>query len=196
MQLPDFLAQITTPTPCRNNPDMWYGESRTARAKAKQWCRACPVRGACAAWALPRPEEEGIWGGTDERDRRVWRRAGRLPRRPRPPAAVPGVRRGACGTVVAFRRHQAASVECAVCREALMERVRDSEGHGTASMYRLELLLDVERCAECREWCRAKSASQRAQRAVVAPETAVAARGVAELPTGRQAAAQPFGKAA
>lgn len=194
MNLPDFLTQITTPTPCADNPDRWaYGASRTDRAHAKQTCRTCPVMTACAAWALPRHDEFGIWGATDEYDRRAWRRTGKLPqRRPRQPAVVPGVRRGGCGTVVAYRRHVAAGETCDVCWEALLERVRESDGHGGAAMYRLEVLLDVPRCPECAEWNRAKSASRRARSAVVGAPGALALRGVTELSDARQAPVQRF----
>lgn len=197
MDLPDFIVQITTPTPCRDNPDMWTdGASSTDRREAKTACYRCPVIAQCAGWALPRPDEYGIWGGTTEDDRRVWRSTGQLPQRRRRPSAVPGGPRLGCGTEAAYRRHRAAGVDCAVCREELLARVMEPEGHGTAGMYKLELLLGVPRCGECREWCRAKSASRRAQRTAVTPVAGAAVREVTEFPTGRQTAAQPFGKAA
>ena len=49
---------------------------------AKSVCRSCPVRGPCLQFALETNQEAGIWGGTDEDERRRLRRAwraGRLP---------------------------------------------------------------------------------------------------------------------
>lgn len=187
MQLPDFLNQITAPTPCRDNPDMWtYGASRTDRERAAAHCRTCPVVTACAQWALPRAEELGIWGATNESDRRYWRRHGRLPRRP-----LVG-----CGTESQMRRHLAAGEDCEKCRTVLTARVSAAEGHGTATLYRLELLLGVPRCAACAEWCRLNTAAARARATARAASVAEVVPEVAELPTGRQTAAQPFGKAA
>lgn len=187
MQLPDFLAQIAAPTPCRDNPDMWTdGASRDDRERAAAHCRTCPVITTCAQWALPRAEELGIWGGTNEADRRYWRRYGRLPRRP-----LVG-----CGTEKQMRRHRDAGEDCAKCRTVLTARVSAAEGHGTGTLYRLELLLGVPRCAACAEWCRLNNAAARARAAARAALAGEVAPEVGELPTGRQKGVQPFGKAA
>ena len=48
---------------------------------AKSICRSCPVQDACLDFALATNQEAGIWGGTDEEERRriqKARRAGRL----------------------------------------------------------------------------------------------------------------------
>lgn len=64
---------------CRDaDPDLFFGpdaEFVTARrqreAKAKAVCAGCPVRRACLAWALDTGQSHGIWGGTNEDERRV-----------------------------------------------------------------------------------------------------------------------------
>lgn len=52
---------------------------------AKSLCVPCPVRSACLAYALTRPEHYGVWGGMDEEERaellRVARRAAERARR-------------------------------------------------------------------------------------------------------------------
>lgn len=60
-------------------------------ADAKAVCRGCPVQDACLQYAFETNQESGIWGGTDEDERRKLRkawRAGRLVR------AKPALRRG------------------------------------------------------------------------------------------------------
>lgn len=55
------------------------------RAEAVALCRACPVREACLRIALADPGIVGIWGGTDEDERRRLRHRSA---RPRPVVAV------------------------------------------------------------------------------------------------------------
>lgn len=55
---------------------------------AKAFCRSCPVQSACLQFALETNQEDGVWGGKDEVERRrlrrerhqfrvgVWRRVG------------------------------------------------------------------------------------------------------------------------
>ncbi|MEU3720769.1 WhiB family transcriptional regulator [Streptomyces californicus] len=47
---------------------------RRQAATAKAICRRCPLQDSCLEGALERGEEFGVWGGTDERDRRAMRR--------------------------------------------------------------------------------------------------------------------------
>lgn len=47
------------------------GESSS---EAKAVCLRCPVQDECLAYAIARPELEGIWGATSERDRMALRR--------------------------------------------------------------------------------------------------------------------------
>ena len=39
--------------------------------EAKRICQACPVVGACLAWALETREPYGIWGGTSVEERQA-----------------------------------------------------------------------------------------------------------------------------
>ena len=59
-------------------------------ARAKTICASCPVRAACLGYALSRRQEQGIWGGLTEGERRRLRRrvASRTPLSPRLPAAA------------------------------------------------------------------------------------------------------------
>ena len=41
----------------------------------KRYCATCPVITECLQWALDNKEETGIWGGTNDRERRKIRRA-------------------------------------------------------------------------------------------------------------------------
>ncbi|MFE3578759.1 WhiB family transcriptional regulator [Streptomyces vinaceus] len=67
---------------CRKSPDWnssFFPNGTTAPFRAitedtKEFCSACPVRLACAAWALTRNMEFGIWGGLDEFERTSIRR--------------------------------------------------------------------------------------------------------------------------
>ncbi|MGW6469457.1 WhiB family transcriptional regulator [Streptomyces rubiginosohelvolus] len=70
---------------CRTeDPDLFFpiGTSGPAIAQAeeaKAVCRRCPVMEACLDWALDSGQDHGVWGGTDESDRRrIHRRAARL----------------------------------------------------------------------------------------------------------------------
>jgi WhiB family redox-sensing transcriptional regulator len=59
---------------CRDaDPELFFPTSRGADLRAevreaKAVCARCPVRAACAAWALEH-REHGVWGGLDEGDR-------------------------------------------------------------------------------------------------------------------------------
>ena len=60
------------------SPDLFFpiGDSvRAAQqvAEAKRVCARCPVQQACLAWALERGPVEGIFGGTDQTERRAMR---------------------------------------------------------------------------------------------------------------------------
>ncbi len=62
------------------------GASIDTLQAAKAVCGRCPVRDACLQFALETKQEDGVWGGTDEDERRRLRRAwragrARLPRR-------------------------------------------------------------------------------------------------------------------
>jgi WhiB family redox-sensing transcriptional regulator len=44
--------------------------------EAKALCSSCPYKMRCLEYALSNPGEQGIWGGTTERDRQAFRRNG------------------------------------------------------------------------------------------------------------------------
>jgi WhiB family redox-sensing transcriptional regulator len=46
-------------------------------AAAKRICRSCDVRADCLEWSLATFQDAGVWGGLDEEERRVIRRARR-----------------------------------------------------------------------------------------------------------------------
>lgn len=59
---------------CNNNdnidPDLFFTPGKKNEDNAKLFCKAlCPVREECLAFAI-RFSQEGIWGGTDEKERR------------------------------------------------------------------------------------------------------------------------------
>jgi WhiB family redox-sensing transcriptional regulator len=56
---------------CVDDPAAWWapGTSRAVQAEAVEWCRSCPVRAECLAYAAAAGEREGVWGGTTPGDR-------------------------------------------------------------------------------------------------------------------------------
>ncbi|MGH1503595.1 MAG: WhiB family transcriptional regulator [Acidimicrobiales bacterium] len=53
-------------------------DDRWAVSRAKAICSTCPVQEQCREHAMTSREPAGVWGGTDEWERRrVWRREGR-----------------------------------------------------------------------------------------------------------------------
>ncbi|MFD3821912.1 WhiB family transcriptional regulator [Streptomyces sp. NPDC058625] len=65
---------------CREeDPDLFFPIGNTGPAllqieEAKAVCRRCPVMERCLQWALESGQEHGVWGGTDEDDRRRMKR--------------------------------------------------------------------------------------------------------------------------
>jgi WhiB family redox-sensing transcriptional regulator len=76
---------------CRScDPELFFPSGSTGAAldqirAATSICRSCPVQRPCLQFALETNQEAGIWGGTDEEERRklrrAWRAGGRLPKR-------------------------------------------------------------------------------------------------------------------
>jgi WhiB family redox-sensing transcriptional regulator len=62
---------------CRDkDPNLFYPVGRGQAAieqteVAKAFCRACPSKEACLAFALAARQEMGVWGGTSPEERRV-----------------------------------------------------------------------------------------------------------------------------
>ncbi|MEE6269147.1 WhiB family transcriptional regulator [Streptomyces diastatochromogenes] len=61
---------------CREeDPELFFpigniGPARLQIQKAKAICRRCPVQLACRTWALETEQEDGVWGGLSEAERR------------------------------------------------------------------------------------------------------------------------------
>jgi WhiB family transcriptional regulator, redox-sensing transcriptional regulator len=66
---------------CRDtDPDLFFPVGSTGPAieqiaAAKLVCRNCDVQGPCLEFALATNQEAGVWGGTDEDERRKLRKA-------------------------------------------------------------------------------------------------------------------------
>ncbi|KOT54116.1 MULTISPECIES: WhiB family transcriptional regulator [Streptomyces] len=60
------------------DPELFFpvgvtGPAAQQQADAKAVCRQCPVTSECLEWALETGQNYGIWGGTDEEERRKLR---------------------------------------------------------------------------------------------------------------------------
>ncbi len=53
----------------REDPALFFPETKRAEKQAKAICSACPVRTDCLNAALARGEQDGIWGGLGFTDR-------------------------------------------------------------------------------------------------------------------------------
>ncbi|WP_051848752.1 MULTISPECIES: WhiB family transcriptional regulator [unclassified Streptomyces] len=145
--LPPFLLQLphNSRTPCFYQPEVFApGEAAPTELHAREarlLCAACPVRAACADWAINTSQPRGIWGGLTPAERRA-------------------ARRPECGTEAGWRSHRSRGEGCTTCREAHDERLRagrrarlDQEHRkygGSLAAYRLELLLGLPTCLRCR----------------------------------------------
>ena len=52
----------------------FFPESDEQAAAAKLICATCPVRAACLEFAIVTRQDDGVWGGLDENERRRVRR--------------------------------------------------------------------------------------------------------------------------
>ncbi|MEV5440930.1 WhiB family transcriptional regulator [Streptomyces sp. NPDC052682] len=65
---------------CRHeDPDLFFpigtsGPALLQAEQAKAVCRRCPVRDDCLQWALDTGQTIGVWGGTNETERRALKR--------------------------------------------------------------------------------------------------------------------------
>jgi WhiB family transcriptional regulator, redox-sensing transcriptional regulator len=78
-----MAAMVTTYDPndwrgdaaCRDlDTAVFFPEDDQGVAEAKAVCAACPVRDACLDFALITRQDDGVWGGLDESERRRVRR--------------------------------------------------------------------------------------------------------------------------
>lgn len=79
IKAPDFDgSQVCAQT----DPDLFFpesaGESRIKMAIVKPLCDSCEFKVLCLEYAVARPELQGIWAGTTEKDRQRIRRERRL----------------------------------------------------------------------------------------------------------------------
>lgn len=51
--------------------DVFFATDDAGVDVAKAVCARCPVVDECLAWALAHGEDQGVWGGTSERERRL-----------------------------------------------------------------------------------------------------------------------------
>ena len=60
---------------CRDvDTAVFFPEAETELAAANAICATCPVRDACLDFALITRQDDGVWGGLDENERRRVRR--------------------------------------------------------------------------------------------------------------------------
>jgi WhiB family redox-sensing transcriptional regulator len=60
---------------CRTaDTSVFFPDTEEEAATAKAICAACPVREACLTFALANRQEQGVWGGMTETERRRLRR--------------------------------------------------------------------------------------------------------------------------
>lgn len=65
---------------CRTeDPELFFpvgssGPALVQAERAKKICRDCPVKDPCLEWAMAHGQETGVWGGTDEDERRALKR--------------------------------------------------------------------------------------------------------------------------
>lgn len=62
-----------------HDPELFFpagtvGASAAKIAAAKRICAGCPVQAECLSYAVTTAQRFGIWGGTDEEERRLIRR--------------------------------------------------------------------------------------------------------------------------
>ena len=56
---------------CRDaDPELFFSNEENDRERALLYCSSCPVRTECLEHALATREVYGIWGGTDEQERK------------------------------------------------------------------------------------------------------------------------------
>ncbi|PLW68031.1 WhiB family transcriptional regulator [Streptomyces sp. SCUT-3] len=65
---------------CRTeDPELFFpvgssGSALLQTERAKKVCRSCPAKDPCLEWAMTHSQESGVWGGTDEDERRALKR--------------------------------------------------------------------------------------------------------------------------
>ncbi|MFD4572068.1 WhiB family transcriptional regulator [Streptomyces sp. NPDC058417] len=198
------LAAVTPGLPCRTtDPELWFSRSSSERALAVALCEDCPIRQACAQYAIDNRGVSGVWGGTTLADRsRFWTgqrhrldEAGRI--------------RLVCGSERAYRAHfsyreqpgpDCADGDCVAAHEELVtvrRRERLAAEHakgGSAAGYFIHRRMGDPVCDGCREALRAERRERRERERAAGDRARAAwdARKAAERVAGPQAAVQPL----
>jgi WhiB family transcriptional regulator, redox-sensing transcriptional regulator len=63
------------------DPNLFFATDEASQRAAMTMCSTCPVRRPCLEHAMRAGETYGIWGGTDEAERKRLARQGRFGRR-------------------------------------------------------------------------------------------------------------------
>lgn len=63
----EWMADAACP---ETDPDLFFPERNSRGLDAKAICRLCAVEEECLAYAMAHPEVQGVWGGTNDADRR------------------------------------------------------------------------------------------------------------------------------
>jgi WhiB family redox-sensing transcriptional regulator len=73
---PDLDRSWMVAAACRDlDPDLFFPDRGHSTSEARAVCADCPVRSDCLEYALESVEQQGIWGGTSETERRTIRGA-------------------------------------------------------------------------------------------------------------------------
>jgi len=63
--VPGFVPEGVRP-PCRDaDPELFFPVGADPGIEARAVCRCCPLKTACAEWAMQTRQAYGIWGGLD-----------------------------------------------------------------------------------------------------------------------------------
>ncbi|WP_406735374.1 WhiB family transcriptional regulator [Streptomyces sp. NBC_01108] len=168
IELPAFLNGTATCAQPEHDPDLWASALPADQHEAARICQGCPLRPACADYALTRPEERGTWGGLTVTERR---------RILRPDDETwlddQGRVRVPCGSYKALFAHIRYGEECQPCRDAQAARTRaarvaqlaqEHEVGGTVAGAAIHRRLGEPVCVGCRAAVARQSAVQRAAR--------------------------------
>jgi Transcription factor WhiB len=75
VQFTDACARLKTP--CYGNPDLFFDEHPKSVEAAKAKCATCPLQAGCLNFALDARQNDGVWGGASQDERRKILRARR-----------------------------------------------------------------------------------------------------------------------
>lgn len=70
---PKWMSMAACTTAGSDNTDLFFSGWKRDQEKALAICHACPVEDVCLQHAVEHGEDEGIWGGTTEAERKALR---------------------------------------------------------------------------------------------------------------------------